>query len=71
MQHHSWRRWRGPTLARPGTMALYVLFAVALIAGYLRPMFTLVLFPILLLYGGYWAFGPLLLAVLVLMDSKA
>ena len=52
-------------------MGLYALFAVAFIAGYLRPMFTLVLFPILLLYGGYWAFGPLLVAIFVLMDKSA
>jgi hypothetical protein len=52
-------------------MVVYLLFAVALIVGYSRPVFILAAFPILLLYGGYWAFGPLLLAVFALMSNRA
>jgi len=58
---------RGPTLAGTAIMVVHLLFAVALIVGYFRPALMLALFPILLLVSGYWAFGPLLLDVFVIV----
>jgi len=58
---------RGPTLAGTAIMVVHLLFAVALIVGYFRPALILAVFPILLLVSGYWAFGPLLLGIFVIV----
>ena len=36
-------------------MPVPLLFVVALLVGYFRPVLILVMFPFLLLYGGMWA----------------
>ena len=51
-------------------MTVPLLFAAALLVGYFRPVVILVLFPILLLYGGVWALAPLLVAVIGLVNNR-
>jgi ABC-type protease/lipase transport system fused ATPase/permease subunit len=48
-----------------------LLFVVALLVGYVWPVFILVMFPFLLLYGGVWALAPLLIAVIALVNKRA
>ena len=48
-------------------MPVELLFVVALLVGYSRPVFVLVLFPLLLIYGGVWALGPLAVALIGLV----
>jgi hypothetical protein len=62
----------GPALARTLYMPVELLFVVALLVGYSRPVFVLVLFPLLLIYGGMWALGPLAIAIvgLVVRDES-
>ena len=52
-------------------MPVELLFVVALLVGYSRPVFVLVLFPLLLIYGGVWALAPLAIALvgLVIRDE--
>jgi hypothetical protein len=52
-------------------MPVQLLFVVALLVGYFRPVLILVMFPFLLLYGGMWALGPLLVAIVGLVNSRA
>ena len=53
-------------------MPVQLLFVVALLVGYFRPVFIIAMFPLLLLYGGFWALGPLLVAIvgLVKRDNR-
>jgi len=51
-------------------MPVQLLFVLALLAGYLRPMLILVMFPFLLLYDGMWALAPLLAAIFGLVNSR-
>jgi hypothetical protein len=44
-------------------MPVELLFVVALLVGYSRPVVVLVLFPLLLIYGGMWALAPLAVAI--------
>ena len=60
-----------PLLLRSRRMTVPLLFVAALLVGYFRPVVILVLFPILLLYGGVWALGPLLVAVIGLASNRA
>ena len=51
-------------------MPVQLLFVVALLVGYFRPVLILVMFPFLLLYGGMWALGPLLVAIFGLVNNR-
>jgi hypothetical protein len=44
-------------------MPVELLFVLALVVGYSRPVVVLVMFPLLLIYGGMWALLPLAVAV--------
>jgi hypothetical protein len=52
-------------------MPVQLLFAAALLVGYFRPVVILALFPFLLLYGGFWALLPLLVAVIGLVNNRS
>ena len=49
---------------------MQLLFVVALLVGYFRPVLILVMFPFLLLYGGMWALGPLIVAIVGLVNNR-
>lgn len=49
-------------------MPVELLFVVAFLVGYFRPVFVLVIFPLLLIYGGMWALGPLAFALAGLVN---
>ena len=51
-------------------MPVQLLFVVALLVGYFRPVLILVMFPFLLLYGGMWALGPLVVAIFGLVNNR-
>jgi hypothetical protein len=51
-------------------MPVELLFVVALLVGYSRPLFIIVMFPLLLVYGGVWALGPLVVAIVGLMNRN-
>jgi hypothetical protein len=51
-------------------MPVQLLFAVALLVGYFRPVLVLVMFPFLLLYGGVWALFPLIVAIVGLVNNR-
>src|SRR6185503_12757879 len=53
----------GLALARTRYMPVELLFVLALVVGYSRPLLVLVMFPLLLIYGGMWALLPLAVAV--------
>jgi hypothetical protein len=48
-----------------------LLFVVALLVGYRWPVIILVMFPLLVLYGGVWALAPLLIAVIGLVNTRS
>jgi hypothetical protein len=51
-------------------MPVQLLFVAALLVGYFRPVFILVMFPFLVLYGGVWALAPLIVAIVGLVNSR-
>ena len=49
-------------------MPVELLYVLALVVGYFSPVIVLVLFPLLLIYGGIWALGPLAIAILGIVN---